>query len=830
MPPPEPFGMPIVIPSGLPAIDILEREGVSVISREAYLRQEGRALEVALLNLMPNKERTETQFARLVGATPLNVELTLIRMSDHKPRNTSAGHLESFYITFAEARARTFDALIVTGAPVEHLPFEEVTYWGELQQVFAWTQTNVHMTLGICWGAQAMLHHWHKVPKHDLDKKAFGCARYKNLAPGSPFLRGFADEFLMPVSRWSECHQADLPKDAGLCVKCNSEVAGLCLVEDPRHRALYMFNHLEYDTTSLKEEYDRDVALGKPIELPINYYPEDDPSKTPLNSWRSHAHLLFTNWIGEVFLTRTVMTVPGHNSSRNWSDAAGDYDADRPVGSKFDTIMLHHGHTPDSDNRACAPPIYASTSFAFESTEHGAALFGLKKLGPIYSRIMNPTNHVLEYRIAKLEGSPCPLDGLQPSALATSSGQAAQMLTFLSVCEAGDNIVAAGELYGGTYAQLKHTLPSLGINVHFFDISKPYTLENCINEKTRAVFMETLANPSYTIPDFDRIARIAAKHEVPLIVDNTFGMCGYACRPLKFGASIVVESCTKWIGGHGNTIGGVIVDGCNFNWGVKTAEGKPKFPKLATPCGAYHGINFWEEFGPDGPLKANMAFIFHARLSGMRDMGACQNPFGSFMLLTGLETLSLRCRAQSENANRLAMKLAAHEKVAWVSHPSLIGHPSHKIAKKYFRAGTFGAVLSFGLKGGFEAAKSFIDSVQLSKHLANVGDAKTLVIHPASTTHSQLDGPAQIAAGVRPDMIRVSTGLEDIGDILHDFEQALQRLVPPEEAAQARTQATPLGAGKRAASGLEADAELCRKKLKLLAGQVESGMDRLTAA
>jgi O-acetylhomoserine (thiol)-lyase len=535
-----------------------------------------------------------------------------------------------------------------------------------------------------------------------------------------------------------------------------------------------MFNHLEYDTTSLKEEYDRDIAKGIDIQIPVNYYPDDDPTQTPINNWRAHAHLMFGNWIADIFLTQTTMTVPKHTTARNWSTTAGDYDADRPSGEKFDTVMLHHGQTPNSDNRACAPPIYASSSFHFESADHGAALFSMKKLGPIYSRIMNPTNHVLEYRIAKLEGSPCPMDGTFPSALVTASGQAAEMTVFMTLCDAGDNIVAASELYGGTYAQLKHTLPALGIQCKFFDVRKPYILKSNINSRTKAIFLETISNPSYNIPDFEKIASIAREYEIPLVVDNTFGMCGYACRPLKFGANIIVESCTKWIGGHGNTIGGVIVDGCNFNWGVRMADGSPKFPKLSTPSPSYHGLNFWEEFGPDGPLKVNMAFIFHCRLVAMRDMGACQNPFGSFLLLTGLETLSLRCRTQCENANRIAAKLLEHEEVEWVSHPSLTNHPSHKLAKKYFRPGTFGGVFSFGLKGdAYAHAKVFIDSLALTSHLANVGDSKTLVLHPASTTHQQLSESEQLQAGVRKDMLRVSIGCEDIGDIMNDFEQAL---------------------------------------------------------
>jgi O-acetylhomoserine (thiol)-lyase len=769
--------MPIKIPSGLPAIDALEQEGVSVVTNEVALRQEVRPMKIALLNLMPNKERTETQFARLIGATPLTVELSLLRITHHQSKNAKGDHMASFYLPFAEARNMMFDGLIITGAPVETIPFEDVKYWDEMKEIFEWSQTHVHHTMAVCWGAMAMLNYFHNVPKYNTDKKRFGCCMYENLAPGSPFLRGFPDQFVTPTSRWSECRAVDLPTDRGLCILCNSDAAGLCLVEDPAHNALYMFNHFEYDTPSLKEEYDRDIKAGIAIHTPEHYYPNDDPRLPPINSWRGCANLLYMNWISEMFLTRTQMAVPAHTTNHIFRAKESDYDADRAVGEKFDTIMLHHGQTPNSDNRACAPPIYASSSFMFENVDQAKQLFALEKLGPIYTRIMNPTNHVLEFRIAKLEGSPCPMDGVQPSALVTSSGQAAQMHTFLTICQSGDNIVAASELYGGTYAQLKHSLPALGINVKFFDVMKPYILDRSIDEKTKAVYVETIANPSYNIPDFERLAKICAKHKVPLIVDNTFGMCGYVCRPFKFGANIIVESCTKWIGGHGNTIGGVIVDGCNFDWGVKLADGTPKFPRIAAPVESYHGLNFWDQFGPSGPLKVNMAFIFAARLVSMRDMGSCQNPFGSFLLLNGLETLSLRGKSSVENTNRMVAKLADHDKVAWVSHPSIMDHPSHKMSKKYFRPGTFGAVFSFGVKGGFEAAKSFIDHVKLSKHLANVGDAKTLVLHPASTTHAQLSEAERIQGGVPNDMIRVSMGFEDIGDILSDFEQALANVI-----------------------------------------------------
>ncbi|MEL6277851.1 MAG: homoserine O-succinyltransferase [Pseudomonadota bacterium] len=293
--------MPIKIPENLPARDVLQREGVMVMSESTAMRQDIRPLQIALLNLMPNKSRTETQFARLIGATPLQIELTLVRMSEHQSRNTPTEYLEAFYKPYAEVRERRFDGLIVTGAPIELLPFEDVSYWGELQTVFDWTQTNIHSTFAICWGAQAMLHHFHGVPKHELAQKAFGCFRHDNRRPGSPYLRGFSDNFVVPVSRWTEVRGDDLPESSDLKVLAASDGAGLCLLEDPAHRALYMFNHVEYDTTSLAEEYERDTAAGKAIDVPYNYYPSDDPSQPPENRWRSHAHLLFSNWINEVY-------------------------------------------------------------------------------------------------------------------------------------------------------------------------------------------------------------------------------------------------------------------------------------------------------------------------------------------------------------------------------------------------------------------------------------------------------------------------------------------------------------------------------------------------
>lgn len=302
-PQPERMTMPIKMPSDLPAHDVLQREGVMVMSEETALRQDIRPLQIGLLNLMPQKVQTETQIARLIGATPLQIELTLIRMTEHRSKTTSEEHMEAFYRPFAEIEHQKFDGFIITGAPIEHLPFEDVTYWDELVRIFDWTQKQVHTTFAICWGAQAMLHHFHKVPKHALTAKAFGCFRHRNLSPASPFLRGFSDDFIVPVSRWTEIRNADLPEGTGLEVLMQSNEVGPCLIDDPAHRALYMFNHLEYDSTTLKEEYDRDVAKGEPIAVPRNYYPEDDPKRAPENRWRSHAHLLFGNWINHVYQT-----------------------------------------------------------------------------------------------------------------------------------------------------------------------------------------------------------------------------------------------------------------------------------------------------------------------------------------------------------------------------------------------------------------------------------------------------------------------------------------------------------------------------------------------
>ncbi len=427
---------------------------------------------------------------------------------------------------------------------------------------------------------------------------------------------------------------------------------------------------------------------------------------------------------------------------------------------KFETLQLHAGQEPAPGTNARAVPIYATTSFTFDSAEHGGNLFALKEFGNIYTRIMNPTTDVFEKRVAALEGG--------VAALATASGQSAQFLAITNLAGAGDNIVSASQLYGGTYNQFKVALPRLGINVKFADGS-PESIEALVDENTKAVYVETIGNPGYNVPDLELIAENAHKQGVPLIVDNTFGAAGYLCRPIEHGADIVVESATKWIGGHGTTIGGVIVDAGTFPWN------NGRFPQFTEPSPGYHGLNFWEVFGPDGVVGANVAFIIRARVEGLRDFGPAQNPFGSFLLLQGLETLSLRVQRHVDNALDLAHWLDSRDDVDWVSYPGLESHPSHELASKYLNNG-FGGVLSFGLKGGGEAGKTFINNVELASHLANVGDAKTLVIHPSSTTHQQLNEQEQLDSGVTPDMVRVSVGIEHIDDIKADFVQAFGKV------------------------------------------------------
>merc|ERR1712216_446305 len=352
-------------------------------------------------------------------------------------------------------------------------------------------------------------------------------------------------------------------------------------------------------------------------------------------------------------------------------------------------------------------------------------------------------------------------------ALAVSSGQSAQFLAISTICGTGDNIVATRSLYGGTYNQFKVTFPRLGINVKFAKDDDPASFEAQIDSNTKALYVETVGNPRFSVPDFAKLKAIAQKAGIPLICDNTFGACGYVCQPLKHGADIVVESATKWIGGHGTTVGGVIVDGGTMNWN------NGKHPVMTDPSPGYHGLKFWDTFGPDGILGANATFIMRCRVEGLRDLGMCQNPFGAFNFILGLETLSLRMERHCSNTMALAQYLEKHPQVSWVSYPGLKAHPFHKLAIEYFRDGNFGAVLTFGIKGGLDAGMKFIDNVKLASHLANVGDAKTLVIHPASTTHEQLTPEEQTASGVTPDMIRVSVGIEHIDDICADFAQAL---------------------------------------------------------
>jgi O-acetylhomoserine/O-acetylserine sulfhydrylase len=424
---------------------------------------------------------------------------------------------------------------------------------------------------------------------------------------------------------------------------------------------------------------------------------------------------------------------------------------------RFETLQIHAGQEPAPGTNARAVPIYQTTSYTFDSAEHGAKLFALQQFGNIYTRLMNPTTDVFEKRVAALEGG--------VAALATASGHAAQFLAITNIAQAGDDIVSSSRLYGGTYNQFKVTLPRLGIGVKLVDSVEADDLAKAIGPKTKALYVETIGNPGFDVPDLAALAKVAHDAKIPLIVDNTFAAAGYLSRPIDFGADVVVQSATKWIGGHGTSIGGVIVDSGKFDW---AASGK--FPFFTEPSPGYHGLVFSDVFGPKGPF-GNIQFIIRARVEGLRDQGAALSPFNSFLFLQGLETLSLRVQRHCDNTLALARWLEKNPQVAWVTYPGLPSHPHHERAKKFLRNG-FGAVLSFGIKGGAAAGKKFIDSVKLASHLANVGDAKTLVIHPASTTHSQLSEAEQKTAGVAPDLIRVSVGLEHIEDIQEDFAEA----------------------------------------------------------
>jgi len=427
---------------------------------------------------------------------------------------------------------------------------------------------------------------------------------------------------------------------------------------------------------------------------------------------------------------------------------------------RFETLQVHAGQEPAPGTNARAVPIYQTTSYLFNDADHGARLFALQEFGNIYTRIMNPTTDVFEKRIAALEGG--------VAALATASGQAAQFLALSTLAQSGDNIVSTSYLYGGTYNQFKVSLPRLGIGVKFVEGDEPEAFRQAIDDHTKAIYVESIGNPQFNVPDFAALAQVAHDHGIPLVVDNTFGAAGYLVRPIDHGADIVVQSATKWIGGHGTAIGGVIVDSGRFDWR------NGKFPLFTEPAEGYHGLNFSEVFGPDGPF-GNIAFIIRARVEGLRDFGPALSPFNAFLLLQGLETLSLRVERHASNALALARWLQQQPQVTWVNYLGLPDHPYHSRATHYLSHG-FGGVLNFGVQGGLEVGRQFIDRVKLASHLANVGDAKTLVIHPASTTHQQLTETEQRSAGVTPDLVRVSVGIEHIEDIQEDFAQALQGL------------------------------------------------------
>jgi O-acetylhomoserine/O-acetylserine sulfhydrylase len=432
---------------------------------------------------------------------------------------------------------------------------------------------------------------------------------------------------------------------------------------------------------------------------------------------------------------------------------------------KFETLQLHAGQKADSATGSRAVPLYQTSSYVFIDAQHGANLFALKEFGNIYTRIMNPTTDVFEKRIAVLEGG--------VAALATASGQAAQFIALNNILQAGDNFVTSPFLYGGTYNQFKVAFKRLGIEARFAKDDQDTSIESLIDNNTKAIYLETIGNPGFNIPDFEKISAVAKKYDLPLIVDNTFGAGGYLFRPLEHGAHVVVESATKWIGGHGTTIGGVIVDGGNYNWG------NGKFPQFSEPSEGYHGLVFADVFGVNSQF-GNIQYIIRARVEGLRDFGASQAPFNSWLLIQGLETLSLRVQRHVDNAFELAKWLEQHPLVEKVNYPGLTSSPHHALAKKYLKNG-YGAVLSFEIKGEKENASRVIDNLQLVSHLANVGDAKTLIIQPATTTHQQLTDAEQLSVGVTPTLLRVSVGIEHIDDIKADFEQAFAYIHQPAE-------------------------------------------------
>jgi O-acetylhomoserine (thiol)-lyase len=426
---------------------------------------------------------------------------------------------------------------------------------------------------------------------------------------------------------------------------------------------------------------------------------------------------------------------------------------------RFETLQVHAGQEVEKFTHSRALPIYQTSSYVFEDAQDGADLFGLRKFGNIYTRLQNPTTDVFEKRIAALEGG--------ATGLATSSGQSAQFIALNNFLQAGDNFVSTAHLYGGTYNQFKSQFKRLGIEVRFTENDEPASFERLIDDNTKAIYLESIGNPGLNIPDFEAIAEVAGRHEIPLIVDNTFGAGGFLFRPLEHGAAVVVESATKWIGGHGTSLGGIIVDSGKFNWG------NGKFPAFTEPSESYHGLVFWDVFGTDGPF-GNIAFNVRARTEGLRDWGNTISPFNAFLLVQGIETLSLRLERHVQNTQALAEWLEKHPQVEYVNYPGLKSSPYHELAKKYFPKGP-GAVLTFKVKGSAENADRVIGNVKILSHLANVGDAKSLIIHPSTTTHSQLSPEEQRATGIEPGLLRVSVGIENIEDIKADLAQALEK-------------------------------------------------------
>ena len=429
--------------------------------------------------------------------------------------------------------------------------------------------------------------------------------------------------------------------------------------------------------------------------------------------------------------------------------------------SKFETLQVHAGHQPDKETLSRAVPLYQTSSYVFKNAKHAADLFNLSEPGNIYTRIMNPTTDVFEKRVAALEGG--------AAALAVSSGHAAQFIALTTIMRKGDNFITSPFLYGGTHNQFKVTFAGFGIEAKFAKNLDPESFEPLIDDKTKAIYIETIGNPGFNIPDFEAFAKLSDNHGIPLIVDNTFGACGYLFRPIDYGANIVTESATKWIGGHGTSIGGLIIDGGNFNWN------NGKFPVFTEPAEGYHGIVFGDIFSQSSP-SGNIAFIVKARVEGLRDLGPAISPFNSFLFIQGLETLSLRMDRHVENTLALARWLEAQPAVERVIYPGLHGNPYYELAKKYLPKGA-GGVLSFVLKAEKDKAAKLVEYLELVSHLANVGDAKTLIIQPATTTHSQLSDEELLAAGIEPGLFRVSVGIEHIDDIIYDFEQAFKKIL-----------------------------------------------------